>query len=483
MTPENVGGTYAGKIWKFNKLVRQALPYFCEAAYNRLLAVVEGSIMGIDAQSFSRELPMSRFWRAKGKKALELVENHAKAWATKHELGPFFASTTPSENSLYVSIIPLADSIEFNVSDDGLSVGFRSSNGGPGYHAAVIDMLDDMARTLKLSWNWGASGDQCSDETEYALNRDYLQLQGHMADFLRLLMGFVANSGEANGPVCIPGGFGFDNVGFSCPLGPKSVEWPKIVAGASSEELLVEASTFFPWWAKERGSDFWGAMLLGSLWQNAAWRAPVSDQEKAVIAQIEYAASKLELLTGKLSGEITRTMMELRKATETDNPPTGEGIGYRRRRVYHDIFQGWSITLPGWLIEDSENEDSVVLFYHGDRALHISSYLVNREMHTDALSAGNPAEWLPQLEGAVTEEMNGLIWRKSPPIFNASENSVSQTAYVASLKSTQTRFLMLTLGTDSPEKLEIFDEYLGTIGYREKPPEVDRNSTHSVLLH
>jgi hypothetical protein len=439
--------------------------------------------MGIDAQAFSRELPMGKFWRVKGRQALELIEKHAKIWAMKNELGPFFGSATGPDCSIHISIIPVADSIQFEISDHGISVGFRSSNGGPGYHSAVIDMLDDLARTLKLTWNWGMSLEQCSDETAYALSRDFPQLQEHMAGFLRLLTGWVANSGEANGPLCVPMGFGFDGPGFSCPLGPKSEGWPHIVADASSDELLVEASTFFPWWGKHRDANFWEAMLLGSLWQNAVWRAPISDQELKVNEQIEYAASKLEALTGKLSGEIRRALIELSKAVEADIAPAGKGIGYRRRRVYHDIFQRWSIMLPGWLIEDSESDDSVVVFYHGDRALHITSYSINQEMDADDLSAGNPAKWLPDIEDSTLHEFNGFIWRKSPPKFVASENSVSQTAYLASSKSTQSRFLTLTLGTDSVDKLEIFDEWLGSVGYRENTPEVFRGSTHQMLLN
>jgi hypothetical protein len=440
--------------------------------------------MGIDAQTFSKALPMGKFWRMKGEKALRQIESHARTWATKNELGPFFSCTPPTESSIWVSILPIADPIQFTVSDTDVSVSFRSSNGGPGYHAAVIELLDDLAITLKMSWNWRNSDGECTDETEFALNRDFAQLQAKMADFLKFLMRWVAQEGPRSGPICLPLGLGVDSEGYSCPLGPKDEFWPRTVCEADSEELLLEASAFFPWWDRQRNSDFWKAMLLGSLWQNAVWRKPVSRYEQGVIEAVEHAVSRLKALSAQLDTSLGSALLEFRNSVESDNAPPEAGIGYRRGRVCHYIFRKWSVSLPGWLIEDSPSDDgSVALFYDNARSLRISSYSIDQAAESLAQLSSHPREWLPAMAGAKDREVDGFLWRKSPPEHDADEGSYAQTAFVAKLKLGGNQFLLVTLAADSIEKLVVFDDWLAGISYREDSLEDQEGSSHSALLH
>ena len=440
--------------------------------------------MGIDAQTFSTVLPMGKLWRVKGEKALRLIRDQAEAWAVKNELGPFFDSTPPLGNSIHISILPIADSIEFTLSQIGVSAGFRSSNGGPGYHAAVIDLLDDLALTLKMSWNWRTSDGGCSDETGYALNRDFEQLQAQMGNFLRLLAQWVVRDGSNKGPLCLPYGLGFDSAGYSCPLGPKDGIWPQIVSEADPNELLLEAATFFPWWGRARNSQFWEAMILGSLWQNAVWRAPVSEREEMVIRAVEHAASRLGALPGQLGANISNALLEFRNSVAIDHSPSERGIGYRRRRVYHDIFQNWSIQLPGWLIESSPSEDnSVALFYCGDRSLRVTSFSFTGELGPSSQLPGHPSEWLAAIEGAHDQEVDGFLFRKSPPERDAEEGCYLRTALVAKLESSGRSFLFLTLAAEDLGQLDVFDEWLAGIGYREDATKTDSDKGQARLLH
>ncbi|MEC7291456.1 MAG: hypothetical protein VXW22_15335, partial [Pseudomonadota bacterium] len=307
--------------------------------------------MGIDAQAFSKELPKRFFGRARGKDALRAIERAAKAWSEANEFGPLFRSELQSERSLNCAFIPLADWIRFDLSNDGVAVGFRSSTAGPGYHAAVITMLDHLANELHLSWDWGGVGEMCTDETGYAVSRNIEDLQSEMLRFFQVLMESAAEHDQNGSSLCIPYGLGQDRDEVSCPLGPRPKDWPASVVSANESELVAEAMGFFPWWNMERDHRFWENMLVGTLWQNAQWRAPVTEEEKNTIVAIAHMNEKLRAFELPLNPKIQLAVDELAQAVQSDEPPGPQGIGYRRGFIDHNPFPGWNISLPGYLRE------------------------------------------------------------------------------------------------------------------------------------
>lgn len=62
----------------------------------------------------------------------------------------------------------------------------RRANAGPGYHAAIVDMLDHLVAKLSLQWDWQHDG--ASDKAGYANQRDFGAVQTvHERVFLSLM--------------------------------------------------------------------------------------------------------------------------------------------------------------------------------------------------------------------------------------------------------------------------------------------------------
>ncbi|WP_084420536.1 hypothetical protein [Henriciella litoralis] len=400
--------------------------------------------MGIDASAYSPEGPKLLFGRAKGAKALGAVDQKAQAWSKQNQLAPLYSSAVTADGALAVKLLPIADSIFFEAVKDGLVVNFRSSNTGPGYHAAVVGMLEDVAHQLSFNWNWGGVGDQCTDETGYVVDRDFSSLQGQMAEFLRSLTRSHRSQAFEGGSFCIPYGLGLDSELIACPLGYNSAAWAEFVVEADEAELLGEAARFFPWWSEGLDGQFWLNQLRGMLWQVAEWRAPANELESRTNDQIRFIVTKLEALNEPIPADLETAVSEYFRAVSDDMPPVPDGIGYQRRTVSLAPFQGWQLHLPGYLVESTAPDNQTVIYHHGSIALRVSSMRVEKK-------TASPFSWPSSLKDGPLIEANGLSWRVED-IQMEDDGWTSQFALVAHENEREVQLLMLTLSTEQPEK-------------------------------
>jgi len=149
----------------------------------------------------------------------------------------------------------------------------RRANAGPGYHAAIVDMLDHLVAKLSLQWDWQPDG--ATDKAGYATQRDFGAVQTvHERFFLSLMQ--IAQKTEDGSFIgfafCTPEGLSFDNGGIRCTLGEQPLDWPARVKAAGAEGQRAAAATFFVWWDAAQDAIFWQALLRAQLWQNANWR-------------------------------------------------------------------------------------------------------------------------------------------------------------------------------------------------------------------
>jgi hypothetical protein len=414
--------------------------------------------MGIDAQAFSKDLPKQFLGRAKGKSALRAIERTAKDWSVANEFGPLYCSQLLSDGSLMCAFNPLADWIRFQLTNDGVVVGFRSSSVGPGYHAAVIDMLDYLASELQMSWDWGGAGNMCADETGYALSRSFEDLQFEMVRFFQLLIETAADHNQNGGALCLPYGLGQDRGEISCPLGPRCNDWLTAVTKLRRSELVAEAAGFFPWWNKERDHLFWENMLTGTLWQNAQWRAPVTNEERQTIVAIAHLNEKVRSHDLPLKSHIQEAVDELAKAVQDDEPPGPEGIGYRRGYVDYNPFPGWRISLPGHFRELEDPEGKAGIFQHGTTVFRISSITANRK-------SDSPFKWPSLLEIVETETVNDMMWRRERSQDHG--DSFSQFSLLVHESAERHQVLMLTITTNTSEELQVLEDWVSRIKYGE----------------
>lgn len=413
--------------------------------------------MGIDAQAFSKNLPKQFLGRAKGRRALKAIDRAARSWSDANEFGPFYRSEKPSDEALNCTFSPLTNWVRFDLSSDGVAVGFRSSNTGPGYHAAVIELLDHLETELQLAWDWGGAGDMCTDETGYAVSRNFGDLQYEMVRFFELLMGHAVEHNQTHGSFCIPFGLGLDLHALACPLGPRPLDWASQVAEMNGRELAIEAAGFFPWWKKERDHHFWESMLLGTLWQNAEWRTPVTAEERHTVATIAHINEKLRSFDRPLAPKLQTALDEFTVAVKTDAPPNKEGIGYRRGYIAHHPFPGWNVSLPGYLREIEDPEGKAGIYQHGLTVFRISSITAHRK--SDA-----PFKWPSMLEDVETEIVGDMQWRRGQP--EGDSDSVSQFSLLVHESQDRHELLMLTITTETSEELAVINDWVPRMKYR-----------------
>ena len=126
--------------------------------------------MGIDISGKSSNWPKSFPFRVKGKNALRLIEKSARKWVSKNELGPLFVSRYFEDKQLIINLFPAAGDIIFELSDTGLTVDFRTTPEGPGYHIFVSKMLYSLGKELDCSFH-------IEDDTDFAEDWGFEQVK------------------------------------------------------------------------------------------------------------------------------------------------------------------------------------------------------------------------------------------------------------------------------------------------------------------
>jgi hypothetical protein len=306
----------------------------------------------------------------------------------------------------YVIIHPANQPIEFSVPSEGLLVcSARTSTGGPGYHAYVVGLLDKIAEECGLEWIWD-EGEEFSDETGFATDRDYRALQDSMLEWLQGLARAVAevDREEEHNSIAVTWPLGRFHVASDhfavTPLGPRSREWFEEIATSEISQLDGKGLEFFPWWQREMDAAFWRNCGLVQAWMDIPWHAPQNNEERKlyeVVFECFDRATQLDPAI-QLPREDIEEMRAILKRPKRDVTPPREGlVGYRRNPVNMDLPGGWSITVPGYFHEDTEDDGRTSVFYFGNRTIHSSSFTMKLKEGEQE----SPAEMLASL---FTEE-------------------------------------------------------------------------------
>jgi hypothetical protein len=318
-------------------------------------------------------------------------------------------------------------------------------------------MLDRVAKTCGLEWDWGQGGERSFDDTGYAVSRDFALLQREHAAFLKVLMESSLERGHEGGAYCLPWGLGLEDSGLACPLGIKPGSWRLAIVEAGGETRLRLASEFFPWWGRDIDAGFFENMLRCLLWQHVQWRSPVNAQESQTLRSIEEAAGRVKALAGKVPADLREALRELDSAVSSNVAPAPSGIGYRRRAVIYELFDNWHITLPGTLVEQFA-EDGEVAHYAGP----------NLSLRISAITAVGPngkAIWPETVAEAGEVDAHGLLRRVAAP--EPDGKFVSQFAVVLREQADKLRILMLTLTVATAAELSVFDTWLDSIRHND----------------
>jgi hypothetical protein len=323
---------------------------------------------------------------------------------------------------------------DVSVEKGKLSLGVRTSNCGPGYHAMICAAADAIEKKHKLRFYETETDD---DETGYFKSRDFVALQSYFADWLPNLAESVVenldgeNSMRLQMPIdqILPDGKAGE---ILTPSGPTTSVYLKSIAAMNDDDRHKEAEKWFPWWnARPKAADFL-KMAEAVMWVEIPWHAADNDWEQQI-----YTAALSGLSRAKLLGADVSHLQNERKELEQysgqgedrEYPPLQEGIGYRRQVCRWPLTPSWTGLLPGYLREVS-TEDNYQL-YCDDFIVRLSSFSVEKnddgfvdlgeENEHKIVARGTKEDFAWRIERAEDAEENGWL---TSFVLSASKNSL-----------------------------------------------------------
>lgn len=329
---------------------------------------------------------------------LDAVESIARARATAFPPDGLRDRDERGRPLLALAIHPAAEPVRVVLAGEGtLELEALTGTAGPGYHAHVCALADDLARALDLTWQ------EVRDETGYFEARERAPLE----DATRIWLATTAHEalalharGTRNLQLSLPEGTLFEHGGaIATPMGPRDHAWLARVAKEPAHGLDA-----LPWWDEGETPEVLRDAAIAAMWIDVRWRAPILDAERALFERVlgwlergQALAPDLEWpwreqselfeLLGDASLRATRAHL---RATAL---PPAPAIGYRRSPVRAHLTGGWSLRIPGEFAEKWEDRGTWVGF-DGTRALWFSSIEVRGSASSEAT-----IEALPPLEG------------------------------------------------------------------------------------
>ncbi len=254
-----------------------------------------------------------------------------------------------------------------------------------------------------MRWIWNDESREWVDETGYARDRDFGNLQSGMSTWLKTLCGIMLQRAEArylNFGMNMPIGFIVETDEFShSPLGFHSREWMEKMAAADKTEANHIASDYFPWWERGYQAEFWGKCGKLISWMELPWRQPESAEEKEryqLVLDCFARAMELDRSVQIPSEEVAEIHSLLQKPQRDIPPPEGR-IGFKRYPICQQFFGKWRIAVPGYFYCRKDPDREAMEMWFGGRSMWMSAKgLVDDN--------GAPGDARPTISSLVTDQ-------------------------------------------------------------------------------
>src|SRR5215831_14681585 len=303
------------------------------------------------------------------------------------------ASSVPLDdgaNGFCFTIHPAEEPVYVELRDEYAVVSAKTSSAGPGYHAFLISCLDQIEKRLGLAWNWSEDervGGETTDETSYALTRDFPALQADMAAFLKSLFSMIAQRARSEGMsklhISMPLGIEIECAEdeILTQLGPLTFADMQAIAESDGEALERAARAYYPWWCAGFGAAFYRGLALNAMWMSVSWSAPINDEERQAIDRVLGWCDGADRLGAEptLPAKEIRDLRRLANSREPCRLPAEEGIGYRRRFIRRALTGVWFLSVPGSLRELLEDDGKTVVFWNDELTVRASSLIATRK--------------------------------------------------------------------------------------------------------
>jgi hypothetical protein len=285
--------------------------------------------------------------------------------------------TEDTDSDLLIRLHPAEEEARVSVHQGHVLLSARTNGAGPGYHAFLVRLMDEVARAVAVRWLAEATiaDESYCDETGYFAGRDFAALQTEMLHWLRNVAESISGGEVGEGPwlLSLPVGTPIpaDGAAAFAPTGRYSVEWLGELAAADDDRAAAMAASFFPWWHdRPDGSTLEG--LGRAALALFPWHPPADADERA--------AGELALAClGGQAGAV-RDVEELRLvlAGDPDQPPVParDGLGLLRGPVERTPFERCVLVLPGYFYQRSDEDSTARIYWHGDRVVRATCWRI-----------------------------------------------------------------------------------------------------------
>ncbi len=302
------------------------------------------------------------------------------AFAASKQIDPL-VRTRIHDGQLLVSFHPAAEDIKFSFKKDWVECHAVTSSVGPGYHAAVVEMLKQIAAPTGLSWSVEDPQRGYRDDTGYWQRQDFADLQVAMARHLTKLAGFLMTQADSkNIQLSIPVGFPMPVADFFAmsPMGFWERDIFENAAKGDARTLAKVCESFFPWWKQGIDAEFWRNAGLCLVWTEIPWHPPVNDEERAIYAKALRCfqrAYELDKSIALPKNEMAEMAMFVEMDVNTPAPvPKNDGKGFWRYNLRRPLSGSWSAEFPGYFYAGNERDGDTALFWHNGMVMRVRSY-------------------------------------------------------------------------------------------------------------
>ena len=279
-----------------------------------------------------------------------------------------------TDGVLSLRLHPGEEDISFTVEGGAVVASARTSSAGPGYHAMLVDFLDEIGQHTGIDWSWEGTGDGEGDETGYHRHRDFDKLRGAMAEWLKSAAGTALKQGHDAGSLRLnlPAGESVVTDSFAvAPMGEWPREWFEDVARGDQARLSKAGAEFFTAWHTPDSAEYWancGRYMM--LWE-LDWVRPENPAERSRYETMLGCFAK----TRELDPALDIPEAELREAwallngADANAPPRPDGIGFRRGLMERPLMGRWSASIPGYFRaeERDDGEKPSMVYSFGQR--------------------------------------------------------------------------------------------------------------------
>lgn len=306
-----------------------------------------------------------------------------------------------------IGLHPAEERVRFDLDGDRLRVAARTNSAGPGYHAYVADLLDQVADDLGFAW------DLPEDLESYVATRDFDALQAEACAWLRTVAGGVTEhvrEGVTSIAVSLSPGFNLvDEPRIASPLGLWEPAWFAEVATLPDHALPARARAFFPWFDRALDASVWVRAGLAIAWMDVPWRAPRDAEDEASYRRALSCLTRARAMDAKADVPAAveadlRRLLDSRGQAMT--APAVDGVGFRRRVQRWPLAGGWTMDLPGYYTSRVEREGQTEVMWFPGRTVRVSTITARDER-------GRPAPAHELLKIAAATEGEALTFTRA----------------------------------------------------------------------